>query len=301
MNNSYNYKIAAVVVTFNRLNLLKQCINSLKNQTYKLNKIIVINNSSTDGTTEWLKDQNENVFKIITQPNSGSAGGQYTGIKSAFENDFDWTWCMDDDALLESNALSEILPYLNSKIRIYNSLVVSKNDRTKLAFGIYDSKRNIYFDEVEMLKGKIFKGSANFFNGTLIPKEFVKDFGLPLKKLFIKGDEYEYYLRALDNQIEVVTIVSSRIYHPPENHFLIDNIFLRYKFSLMGASKRYYSTRNMIILKRTYKHLKHESVIKRTVLDIVFVLIIERSFKNLLSLLRGLFNGLTTDLNKIKN
>lgn len=77
------YKIAAVVVTFNRLELLKKCVESLRNQTHKLDEILIINNSSTDGTLDWLNQQND--LTVISQENSGSAGGQFTGIKTAYE------------------------------------------------------------------------------------------------------------------------------------------------------------------------------------------------------------------------
>ena len=48
------YSINAVVVTCNRCELLKQTIDALLNQTYPLNKIVIINNASTDGTKEYL-------------------------------------------------------------------------------------------------------------------------------------------------------------------------------------------------------------------------------------------------------
>ena len=65
------------------MELLKECIQSLRNQTHKLDEIFIINNSSTDGTLEWLNTQTD--LTVITQENSGSAGGQYTGIKTAYE------------------------------------------------------------------------------------------------------------------------------------------------------------------------------------------------------------------------
>lgn len=44
-----NIKIAAVVVTYNRLDLMKKCVNALRKQSRILNTIFVINNNSTDG------------------------------------------------------------------------------------------------------------------------------------------------------------------------------------------------------------------------------------------------------------
>ena len=48
------HDVACIVVTFNRLPLLKKCLNSIRNQTNKDFDIIVVNNGSTDGTKEWL-------------------------------------------------------------------------------------------------------------------------------------------------------------------------------------------------------------------------------------------------------
>lgn len=49
-----NIKVAAVVVTYNRLEFLKDCVDALKHQTYKNMDIVIVNNGSTDGTSEWL-------------------------------------------------------------------------------------------------------------------------------------------------------------------------------------------------------------------------------------------------------
>ena len=52
-------KIACVVLTYNRLSLLKRCIDSIRNQTYQEFDIYVIDNASTDGTAHWLSLQND--------------------------------------------------------------------------------------------------------------------------------------------------------------------------------------------------------------------------------------------------
>lgn len=89
--------ICAVVVTYNRIKLLKECIDSLRKQTIILDGIIVVNNNSNDGTKEWLALQND--ISAIHQENLGGAGGFYNGIKSAYNKGYNWIWCMDDDCL----------------------------------------------------------------------------------------------------------------------------------------------------------------------------------------------------------
>ena len=64
-------KIIAVVVTYNRLSLLKRNLDCLR-QNKPLSSIIVVNNGSTDGTAEWLAEQQD--VMVLTQANVGGAG-----------------------------------------------------------------------------------------------------------------------------------------------------------------------------------------------------------------------------------
>ncbi len=55
-------KVITVIVTYNRLQLLKRCVNAVIDQTMSPNEIIVINNGSTDGTVAWLLEQPVTTF-----------------------------------------------------------------------------------------------------------------------------------------------------------------------------------------------------------------------------------------------
>lgn len=66
-------KVLNVIVTYNRLKDLKVCVENVKGQTYKDLDILVVNNGSTDGTTEYLAQQTG--IKVINQDNLGGAGG----------------------------------------------------------------------------------------------------------------------------------------------------------------------------------------------------------------------------------
>ena len=87
-------KVIAVVVTYNRLELLKRNISCLR-RNRPLDTILVVNNGSTDGTAQWLATQSG--LHVINQENVGGSGGFYTGIREAFLQEADWIWCMDDD------------------------------------------------------------------------------------------------------------------------------------------------------------------------------------------------------------
>ena len=75
-------KVYVFIVTYNRLSLLKKTINSLRKQTYPIDNLCVINNGSTDGTYEWLLEQQD--LTVIHQENLGGAGGFSRGVQYAY-------------------------------------------------------------------------------------------------------------------------------------------------------------------------------------------------------------------------
>ena len=99
-------KAIAVVVSYNRQKLLSECITALRNQTHKLDAILVVNNGSTDNTEQWLQQQPDVFF--ITQKNVGSSGGFNTGISWAYKHGYSWIWCMDDDGYPKEDALEKL-------------------------------------------------------------------------------------------------------------------------------------------------------------------------------------------------
>ena len=82
-------KVIAVVVTYNRLELLQRTVACLQGQTRPLDALLVVNNGSTDGTAEWLATQDDSLH-VITQTNTGGSGGFHTGIREAFIQEADW-------------------------------------------------------------------------------------------------------------------------------------------------------------------------------------------------------------------
>ena len=102
-------KVAAVVVTYNRKELLKECIEALKASTCSVD-IIIVDNNSTDGTKEYIADLiGKDVIYKRLKKNLGGAGGFSAGMKYAVKKGYEYVWIMDDDTIVKKDTLEVLL------------------------------------------------------------------------------------------------------------------------------------------------------------------------------------------------
>ena len=209
-------KTLAIVVTYNRLTDLKVCIDALRNQTYKPLDILVVNNGSTDGTKEWLAQQND--VNVINQGNLGGAGGFYAGMEYMMSHDYEFLVMMDDDGIPEQNEVENLIAAYKTICKdnaaILNALVINKDDHLHTAFSWRrgSNRSNV----IEELKKESYFNDIHPFNGTLVHRSIMERIGLIKKEMFIWGDEKEYMARAVHNGINLFTITSAIHYHPKE-------------------------------------------------------------------------------------
>lgn len=236
-------KIAAVVVTYNRLNLVKKTINSLRRQSHRLDKIIVVDNNATDGTGEWL-DSQEDLY-VIHQDNVGGSGGFYRGIQEAYQMGFDWIWCMDDDVFPRKDCLEFLLrdnSPLNGIIcprRVINNIPF-QGEYTKLNLSNWFKSFHEEITPTEFYQlGKPFEIMGMAFEGPLINRKVVKKIGLPNKDLFIFFDDTEYSVRAIQNGFTVILEPNAIL--DKENFFINKT---RMEMRQANSWKLYYEIRN---------------------------------------------------------
>lgn len=200
-------KVIALIVSYNRQVLLSECIHALRNQTRKLDAIMVINNGSTDNTADWLKSQPDVLH--ITQNNEGPGHAFSTAINWAYKNGYSWMWCMDDDGYPKEDALQALLDVDTPDRSLLNCAVINKENKKSF---VWNTKNYKTIDEV---KEPLIKGIGHPFNGTLIHRAIVEKVGTPKPGLFLWGDETEYYYRISKKyQIPVYTVTNSIHYHP---------------------------------------------------------------------------------------
>lgn len=205
-------KVVSVVVTYNRLSLLKRVVDSLRSQTHKLAAMIVIDNGATDGTHEWLDNQKD--LTIIHQGNVGGSGGFHRGIEEASRMDCDWIWCMDDDVFPTPSCLETLLSF-SRKIENAGILCPRRmmGGKTFVAEAKTLNLTNPFADmhndmlEAEDIEGQPYVSIEGMsFEGPLIKKECVCKIGLPNKDLFILYDDTDYSYRAVLAGYEVAVV-----------------------------------------------------------------------------------------------
>ena len=101
--------VAAVVVTWNRRDLLIESLDGILAQHPAPKHVFVVDNASTDGTSDLVSSRFPDVRLLTCTENTGGAGGFALGLAAALETGVDAIWLMDDDTIPEEGALSALL------------------------------------------------------------------------------------------------------------------------------------------------------------------------------------------------
>lgn len=281
------YSIAAVVVTYNRKELLKETIQALLNQTFKLAEIIIVNNCSTDGTKNILNEYKESITIINLKQNIGGAGGFNTGLKYAYKKGHSLFWLMDDDTISKQNSLEKL-------ISAYNELA---NDNIGFlcsnVLWIDESPCLMNIPTVDkifnkQLSQKAIKVKRATFVSILITRDAVKKCGYPIKEFFIWSDDTEF---------------TERLSKKFNNYFIMDSIVIHKMKENVGADiiidnsrleRYFYAFRNRIYIYRKNgikSFIKYMLSLLLIIIKIIFKTN-ELRLKKIFIILKGTFAGL---------
>lgn len=210
-------RVGAVVVTYNRREMLGQCIERLLAQTIPCD-VLVVDNASTDGTGEWMEEicgRNQKVQYRNTGKNLGGAGGFNAGMRWAVEAGYTHVWIMDDDTLPEPHALEMLLEadgLLGGEYGFLSSVALwtdgreCRMNRQKL--------KKAYYERVELLEHGIILAEQATFVSCLFRAEVIAKAGLPITEFFIWGDDIEYTRRlSVRMKLPCYLVGKSRVIH----------------------------------------------------------------------------------------
>ena len=231
--------VCAVVVTYNRKELLLNCLEGIRRQTRPPDAVIIIDNASTDGTQQVLQENFPNINDtksviscIKMETNTGGSGGFHEGVKRGFEGGYDWLWLMDDDVVPLDDCLERLIEDASGRDKDFSAFQCLRRGLDGAMIDWYP-----YFSRLSLRAGNSYPGKSNTlcFEGTFIGRAVVQKVGFPDARFFFTLDDTEYGLRL--SEIAPIRYVKAAILarQLPEatRHALI---------------KRYYYFRNLFLL-----------------------------------------------------
>lgn len=199
---AHKRSVAAVVVTYNRKELLLECLDCLATQdlgglrdAYELS-VIVVDNASTDGTQEALAPlvASGRLVYYNAGENLGGAGGFNFGMRVAVEAGHDFVWVMDDDCMAHSDTLRELLLAGEGLDGDYGYLtsVCLWTDGNPCTM---NRQRHPLHTTIEDFTPELQPCTLASFVSLFVPADVIAELGLPIKDFFIWTDDWEFTRR----------------------------------------------------------------------------------------------------------
>ena len=203
----------AVIVTFNRLEKLKETLRYTLDQPFY--RVVVVNNASSDGTREWLDEHTDpRLHRIHSEQNLGGAGGFHLGFDFAARElpEADWLVAFDDDAhpqpgMLQifkaldvpagTGSLAAAVYLPDGRISEMNRPSVNPFWHLKeLIFTSFRGRQGFHVDDEEYELDSTREIDASSFVGFFLRLSLIREnrIGLPRTELFIYADDIIYIL-----------------------------------------------------------------------------------------------------------
>jgi GT2 family glycosyltransferase len=192
--------VCAVVVTYNRRELLDACLQAIGGQTRAPDRVVVVDNASTDGTPAMVRERHPRAELLELGENRGSSGGFHAGLAAAHAGGATWAWIMDDDTIPTPSALEALLaapdppPGRPSPLLLASCVVWSDGTMHPMNQPVFKRDPQLYVDACE--RGLLPLRTATF-PSLLVHREAIDRFGLPHAHYFIWSDDWEYTSRIL--------------------------------------------------------------------------------------------------------
>jgi rhamnopyranosyl-N-acetylglucosaminyl-diphospho-decaprenol beta-1,3/1,4-galactofuranosyltransferase len=256
-----------VVVTHNRKEMLCRCLAALADQRRAPERVLVVDNASTDGTRELLAQEFPAVEVLSLPVNEGGAGGFHEGIKRAHEDGAEWLWLMDDDTIPAPDALAELLEASGRLVAagpldgvgdpaILASRVVWQDGSIHpMNYPILERRR------MELVIAAAEHGVAPIRGATfvslLLHRRAIERHGLPLKHFFLWADDIEYTSR--------IVLGGEGAYFVPASVALHDTPAPE-DFRTAGPDRFYYHVRNTLLMARARERPSRDRLLRLWIL-----------------------------------
>jgi GT2 family glycosyltransferase len=235
--------IAAVVVTYDRKDLLRECLRAVLAQTRPVDELIVVDNGSRDGTAAMLREEFPQARVVTLTVNEGASGGFYAGMDAA--KDREWAWVLDDDTIARPDSLERLLAALDrvppGPPPVILASRVDWSDGHPHPMNVPIVERRDAAAMVEAIDARLLPVRATTWVSVLIAGAALRRYGLPVRGYFFQADDIEHTARSLRYERGYMVADSVVEHRTRQPHSAVTDASLE---------KLYYANRNSVHMLR---------------------------------------------------
>lgn len=155
-------EVSVIIPVYNVERYLKECLDSVVNQTFKDFEVICVNDGSTDSSLDILNDYSEKFkfIKVISQENGGLGSARNTGMKHVTG---DYIYFLDSDDYISQDCLE----------KLYENIKANKSDIVFFKHAVFDDNHKIDYKKQGFAFEKIIE-DVDFSNYTFTYAEVKK-------------------------------------------------------------------------------------------------------------------------------
>ena len=129
--------LSVVLSTYNEEKFIAKSIQSILDQTYQFFEFIIVNDGSTDKTSQIIRSFDDHRIIIIDKPNSGLPDSLNMGINAA---NYEWIVRMDGDDVAEPTRLETQVKYINNHVGVIGGQFISIDEDGYAISGVASKK-----------------------------------------------------------------------------------------------------------------------------------------------------------------
>lgn len=211
--------VLILVVNWNKRDYVIRLLESLNDIHYNNYKILVVDNASSDGSVQSIKEAFPNADIIVNATNLGSTGGFNTGLKYAAEKEYKYTWLLDNDAAVEKETLREMVDVMehNDDVGICGCTIYEYEKKDFLvecgSFISTKAQLNGFCGKQFKLPDEPYEVDFVVSCSALVHTKAAEEVNFMDERYFLFWDDVDFCIKLKTNGYKVVSVPNARAYH----------------------------------------------------------------------------------------
>lgn len=213
--------VISVVLNTNRRDDTLECIDSLLNNSYPNQKIIVLDNHSTDGSIPAIREAHPDVQIIRLETNLGYAGNNNVGIRAAIEQGAKWVFVLNEDIILARDCIGQLVEVgeQDRQTGILGPLIYHHDEPQVIqsAGGLLGK----YWQSIHIGKNEFDRGQYNRLRAVewvsgcaiLVRRTAIEQAGMLDQDYFIYWEETEWCIRIGRAGWKILSVPQAHVWH----------------------------------------------------------------------------------------